>query len=102
MYMGGSTLSFSFLKNMSSVLSGSALSPALASQSRHTVYPSRMASSIHFQLSPHAKIAPSSMYIPKEAFVEIHARMRQRDKRTGSASRTSDRLGTADRRKYGR
>src|SRR6267154_414343 len=60
--MGGSTLSLGFLKNISSVLSGSALSPAPLSQSRHVVYPSRMASSIRFQLSPQAKMAPLSIY----------------------------------------
>src|SRR6267154_4543340 len=69
MYMGGSTLSLAFLKNISSILSGSALSPAPFSQSRHTEYPSCIASSICFQLSPQAKMAPLSMYIPNNELV---------------------------------
>jgi hypothetical protein len=68
MWLGGSTFSPRFLKNISSDLSGSALSPALISQLVQMVYPSRMDISMSSQFHPHAKMAPSSTYIPSDAF----------------------------------
>ena len=56
---------------MSSVLSGSALSPALVSQSRHAAYPSLIVVSTFSQVSPQAKMTPSSMYILREALVQL-------------------------------
>ena len=67
MWCGGSVFSIRFRKKITSVLSGSTFSPALVSQSAQAEYPQRMVASMSSQLRPHAKMAPSSMYMPRDA-----------------------------------